>query len=253
MKFFWQVEDSDIQKVRLLYDDQKNNSFVMNRIIRNVERNIPEFSKDIFWYSMISCLLTTQQRSGPDSAVTHFICSDPFPLSYSQCKKSDNLQKYVEITITDFGGLRRGKKIGEEVENNLEWLEGGGWKDIKKIFSELRNNENKKIERKCSEFFLDKDNKRLKGIGPKQSRNLLQSLGLTKYEIPLDSRIIKWLQNFGFPIILSPGALGDKYYYNFVLDAFQLLCDRSRLYPCVLDAAIFSSFDNEWPDDKLIW
>jgi hypothetical protein len=33
----------------------------------------------------------------------------------------------------------------------------------------------------------------LRGIGPKQSRNLLQELGLTRYEIPLDSRVAGWL------------------------------------------------------------
>ena len=30
---------------------------------------------------------------------------------------------------------------------------------------------------------------RLAGFGPKQARNLLQGLGLTRYEIPIDSRI----------------------------------------------------------------
>ena len=34
-----------------------------------------------------------------------------------------------------------------------------------------------------------------KGIGPTRARNLLQSLGLTRYEIPLDSRVVRWLRD----------------------------------------------------------
>jgi hypothetical protein len=37
--------------------------------------------------------------------------------------------------------------------------------------------------------------------------------------------------------------LSDQAYYRFVLDGFQRLCATSRVYPCVLDAAIFASFD----------
>lgn len=258
MKFIWQIENTDIQRIKDFYKKQENNPFVLRRIERNVGKNIQDFSKKLFWNAMISCLLTTQQRSGPNSTVTKFICSDPFLLDYSRCKAADNLQKFIEETITDFGGLRRGKNIGKEVDNNFQWLEGGGWCDIEKIYRELRNNEDKIIERKRVEFLIGKDSKnkkirRLKGFGPKQSRNLLQSLGLTKYEIPIDSRITKWLYKFGFPITLSSSALADRNYYNFVLDALQKLCEESSIYPCVLDAAIFSSFDEVWPEDRLIW
>lgn len=94
----------------------------------------------------------------------------------------------------------------------------------------------------------------LKGFGPKQSRNLLQWLGLTKYEIPLDSRITKWLNEFGFPVRLSAGALSDRNYYNFVSDGVQALCAQSDIYPCVLDAAIFTSYDQvEWTADNMVY
>lgn len=81
---------------------------------------------------------------------------------------------------------------------------------------------------------------------------MLQSLGLTRFEIPLDSRIIKWLTTYGFPIKLSSLALSDKNYYNFVLNGFQKICEVCEIYPCAMDAAIFSSFDEEWPEDKLV-
>jgi hypothetical protein len=52
---------------------------------------------------------------------------------------------------------------------------------------------------------------------------------------------------------LSATALADRNYYNFVLDGFQKICEACDIYPCVMDAAIFSSFDEEWPEDKLVW
>jgi hypothetical protein len=84
----------------------------------------------------------------------------------------------------------------------------------------------------------------LKGFGPKQSRNLLQNLGLTRYGVPIDSRTTKWLNDFGFPVTLSATAMADLDYYRFVSEGFRELCDACGIYPCLLDAAIFSSFDN---------
>jgi hypothetical protein len=249
MKLLWQIEDSDIQQARKFYEAQKNNAFVLNRIERNVKKVLPQFSEDLFWEAMISCLITTQQRSGPNSSVTKFICTKPFPLNYSKCKTCNDLQNTVEETITVFGGLRRGKSIGEEVDYNFKWLHKGGWNIIHKIVEDMSHNQSKAIERKSAEIIIDN----LKGFGPKQSRNLLQSLGLTVFEIPVDSRITKWLTSFGFPIKLSATALSDKNYYNFVLDGFQKICEACGIYPCAMDAAIFSSFDEEWPEDKLVW
>lgn len=249
MKLLWQIEDTDIQKAKSFYETQKNNHFVLNRIERNIKKILPEFSKDLFWEAMISCLITTQQRSGPNSTVSRFICTKPFPLNYSKCKTSNDLQKTVEETITEFGGLRRANRIGEEVATNFEWLQNGGWEIIHKIVEDMSTNQRVDTERKSAEIIIEN----LKGFGPKQSRNLLQSLGLTIFEIPIDSRITKWLTSFGFPIQLSATTLSDKYYYNFVLDGFIKICEACGIFPCAMDAAIFSSFDEEWPEDKLIW
>ena len=93
----------------------------------------------------------------------------------------------------------------------------------------------------------------LKGIGPKQSRNLWQALGLTRYEIPIDSRIIKWLNKNGFAFILSASGLSDERYYQLVMDGIQTWCLKSDVFPCVLDASIFSSYDEEWPEEYELW
>lgn len=249
MEIHWQITETDVGKVGRFIDRQKDSPFVKNQISRNVKKSAPKVTKDILWEKMISCLLTTQQKSGPDSAVTKFICTDPFPLNFPVCSSKANLEKFVSNTIMKFGGIWRANKITKALLDNLDWLEDGGWKEIFKITESLENNETIEIERESAEYIND----HLKGFGPKQARNLLQSLGLTRYETPVDSRIIKWLNNFGFPIKLSSAGLTDKNYYNFIQDGLQQLCERSGVYPCVLGAAIFSSFDTEWPKDKLIW
>ena len=53
---------------------------------------------------------------------------------------------------------------------------------------------------------------------------------------------------------LSSISLQDREYYHFVSDGIQQLCDKAGMYPCVLDAAIFLSFDNgEWTIENSIF
>jgi hypothetical protein len=249
MKLAWEINDRDVAKIQEFYKIHENNNFVARRRKRNVNKELPVFTHEIFWEVMVSCLLTTQQRSGPQSAVTRFISSKPFPLNYKTCKQEINLKSFAETTITQFGGIRRGATLAEEITENYSWLNNRGWAFVDSMVSQLIAVGTVEEEISASDKIAD----RLKGFGPKQSRNLLQALGLTKYEIPIDSRISKWMNDFGFPLQLSATALSDRNYYNFVSEGFRRMCAASGIYPCLLDAAIFSSFDDEWPEDKLVW
>jgi len=52
----------------------------------------------------------------------------------------------------------------------------------------------------------------------------------------------------------TANALQDRNYYNFVSDGFQKLCEACDITPCVLDAAIFSSFDEgKWTEENVVW
>ncbi len=149
---------------------------------------------------------------------------------------------HVHKTLTNFGGIRRTKGIAEETQYNFRWLErDGGWSEVKQRLETLRSRRTHELEIETADFIADS----LKGFGPKQSRNLLQELGLTKYEIPIDSRITRWLNDFGFPVTLSANALSDRRYYSFVSEGIRELCDECGIYPCLLDAAIFSSYDED--------
>src|SRR4030042_4653497 len=234
MKIDWTIEANDILQVKDFVYSQSNKLFVKNRIFKNIDGAAPNVTVETFWKAIISCLITTQQRSGPGSSVTRFICTDPFLLSFDKCRENKKaLDKFVEKIITDFKGLRRAKKIGKEVDHNFKWLENDRWTEVNREINKLKECRNRNphlsdrtIERNAAWVV----SRNMKGFGPKQSRNLWQSLGLTRYEIPIDSRITKWLNQNKFPLKLSASALSDSNYYAFVMDGIQLLCAESNIY-----------------------
>jgi thermostable 8-oxoguanine DNA glycosylase len=146
-------------------------------------------------------------------------------------------------------GVRRYNRIAAELTTNLDWLESGGWKEIGSLTQEL-SQEQRSVERKAARTIDD----RFKGFGPKQARNFLQMLGLTQYEIPLDSRVIRWLNRHDFPVRLNASGLSDACYYEFALDGVQALCSKANVLPCIFDACVFASFDQgAWSDENLLW
>lgn len=246
MEFYWKITDEDRDRITELLESSKNKVFVQDRINENVSLdNIPKFSTEEFWKWMIVCLVTTQQRSGPNSKTFKFMNKSPFPLNYEYCIQSQSLQNEAQVILAE-SGIRRNNKISEEIEWNLNFLKHENhWGHVSRIAEKLL--EPRRREPKLEDIQLEREAclfaQNLKGIGPKQSRNLWQSLGLTRYEIPIDSRLIKWFNNNRFPFILSSTGMSDENYYQFVIGGIQKLCLEAGVCPCVLDAAIFSSSD----------
>ncbi len=248
MKINWEITQKDVDKLKLFLS-QQNNSFVARRISRNVNRQNIELNKDIILKGIIMCLLTSNQRAGPNSTVSNFLRQVPFPITMKLLNKKQSISVFIRNLMLKNGLNRFINKIPDNFEKNFHLLEMTNWQ-MMELFKTIMNETNVKNERKIADMIDDT----YFGFGPKQSRNLMQSLGLTKYEIPLDSRTTKWLNKFGFPLTLSSSALQDKNYYHFVLDGLKLLCDKADILPCVLDAAIFSSYDNgEWTEKNAIF
>jgi hypothetical protein len=247
MKIIWQIDPADAVQVKDFLGQHRDNAFVRKRIETNLRAEKPPVTRETFWYTMVGCLLTTQQRSGPNSPISRFL-TEPFPLRYEVCAGHPDLASFARNALTEFRGIRRANTIGREAAANLAYLETGGWEPTFAFLEEVRLNPTPQTERKAAGFLDGK----LWGFGPKQSRNLLQWLGLSRYEIPIDSRVTKWLNRFGFPIRLNAFCLADGVYYNFVSDGFQRLCEACDIVPCVLDAAIFASFDGDrWTDENV--
>lgn len=248
MKIYWNISQTDIDKVKKVIADNKN-SLLLSRQIRNVKKQNIVLDKEIVVKKMIMCLLTSQQRSGPNSAVRQFLRLEQFPITIEKLTSNNNVEEFIKNTLIQNNLTRYVNKISSFFASNFSQMVDSNWTLIREL-EDLKISNSKIKERD----FADKLANDFIGFGPKQSRNFLQSLGLTKYEIPIDSRIMTWLKDFGFPVTLTTSALGDKGYYHFILDGIQELCEKAEIYPCILDAAIFSSFDNgEWIDENTIY
>lgn len=256
MRLLWQFDHSDIQAVQDIIEQQKDRAIVRERIRRNVSDPVPKVNNESVWQSLIMCSLTSQQRSGPNSSVSRFLLQDPSPISIEACRSQMDLEKYIYRLLKDFGGIRFPESISKRLAVNYEYLESGGWLDafefVDKLVLQRKETptpQHHKLEREAALFMKD----HFKGIGPKQSRNFWQYLGLCRYEFVLDSRIVRWLNSLDFPFPLSSIALGDEAYYVYISDILRELCIKSSVLPCILDAAVFTSFDlDEWQEDAVV-
>jgi hypothetical protein len=249
MRHSWQISPADVRRVRDFVASQSDRQFVKKRLATLQGPN-PPLHKNRVWYGMTGCLLSTQQRSGPGSATTRFLAQRPFPLAYPTVRQQRDVKAYTRKMLTAAGGIRRSDTIARQVAGNLAILEDRLWPELMRRLDGLQTRASAAQETATADFIRE----HLHGFGPKQSRNLLQGLGLSRHEIPIDSRITKWLTSFGFPVPLSATGLGDPGYYAFVSEGIQALCSAAKVLPCILDAAIFASFDkDEWPENLDLW
>jgi len=249
MNIIWGINEIDIRKIKE-FVSRFDNPFVQNRISKNVQRQNIVIDKDSVIKNLFMCLLTTQQRSGPNSKVGTFLRQSPFPLTNENISNHHDIEIFVRETLLKNELNRYINRIPSFFTTNFQILQESNWQLIETLRTELKENATKATERRIADYLDDK----FLGFGPKQSRNFLQGLGLTKFEIPIDSRITNWFNKFGFPVTLSSIPLQDKEYYHFVSDGIQQLCNQAEIYPCALDAAIFSSFDSEeWTEENAIY
>ena len=246
MKVHVTFSQRDVDRVKKLKNNSRNDDFVKHRIRRNVDKEWLPMTPRRCWHAYILCLLTTQQRSGPRSNVYKLLSSKPFPLDLAVVGKKRQPTNYIEKTLRQSRGIRRVDTIADHAGKNLAWFSGSKWRKLKSRLEALASTGGYKMERELANWLSDKS--RFDGLGPKQSRNFLQCLGLTQYEIPIDSRITKRLrEDFDFPLAISPETLSDPEHYAFVNDVIRGLCRKANIYPCVFDAILFSKGDcSDW-------
>lgn len=249
MQLTYSIASAEVARVQGFFATWKDTPMVAARARRNVQGDRPPLSEERVWYALVTCQLTTQQRSGPDAPISKLMRLRPFPLALSEARSQPDIVKWAVAVLQGHGGIRRYNQIAEEMGKNLALLESGGWRPLLDQLAGISEPHSPERERTVARE-LDR---MLSGVGPKQARNVLQSLGLTQYETPLDSRVTKWLQQFEFPVPLSAAALADAGYYEFVMDGFQELAKAAGILPCLLDAAIFASYDPAWTEESLIW
>ncbi|MGH9505310.1 MAG: hypothetical protein ACRD13_00160 [Terriglobales bacterium] len=234
--------DENVSCIRATVERATASDFFQERKRRNVAGPPPVFSREFFWYVLTGCLLTTQQKSTPGQPVDRFMHKEPFPLALPLMQPG-NVATLVLSEIRQFGGIRFGPTIANRAEANFQVLSCGGWLAAETNFQILLEQRkrtpaapDRAAERAAARWAVET----LEGLGPKQSRNLWQWLGLTRYEIPLDSRVAAWAnKNLDSRMKIDPKELGVPARYESVLDRVQALCGAAGVLPCLLDAAAF--------------
>jgi hypothetical protein len=241
MKPTWEIDKATTQRWREFVDANINNQPVKDRRKRNVARKGINLSKVNLWKSFVSCQVTTQQRSGPGTPVSRFMQSNSLALKYQACRRAKGVEGLLEREFAA-AGLWRTAIMASNLASILAMLEAGEWKGLLRQLRTLKSNTTRGKEVKVAQYL---QSRKYPGLGPKQSRNFIQRVGLSRYEIPLDSRILKKLKEFGCSFVPRATALSDETVYRFVQSGLQQIAESLEMYPCVLDACIFSGFDKK--------
>jgi hypothetical protein len=250
----WHVTAADKACVQALMEKQGTIKIVRDRYDRNLAESKSQITKDRLWRAMVCMRLTTLARSGPKSKIAQFQSLSPFPLAYDATYKQQSRENFILNTLRTHQVGRHPRTISKQVANNLKRLEDGEWPYALNQCNRLVRGcmidlERRETEREVADYIDEK----FEGFGPKQSRNVLQALGLTRYEIPIDSRVTDWLNDeLQFPFQVTSAALFDRHYYRLILDAVCKLSEECKIFPCVLDAAIFGAKDDDvWSVEEL--
>jgi len=211
----------------------------------NVEGTLSTQAPEEFWKWLVLSLLSSQQKYTANSPIARLECGiDPFPVPLAEFSRLEESEVSARL-----GTFRFHQRIAHQLIANHSWLfgDGKGWELLQPVLDGLLQQRNstpvtahREREREAARFLADK----LKGIGPKQARNLLQSLGLTRFEIPLDSRVAGWLEGrLGWNICTE--ALSKRDYYEDLLDRVQASCERAGVLPTLFDAAVFEEMGKD--------
>jgi hypothetical protein len=105
MNINWSITQTDINRIRKVVADN-DNAFLKSRYLRNVEKQNIVINKEKIIQTMLMCLLTSQQRSGPNSTVGQFLRFDPFPITNDILLECNNLEQFIRTTLQQNGLTR---------------------------------------------------------------------------------------------------------------------------------------------------
>jgi hypothetical protein len=249
MNIEWHITSADKACVKALIEKQRESALVRDVYARNLAKRKSEITKDRFWRVMVCMRLTTLARVSPKGKLAIFQSMSPFPLAYDVIRKKRSRESFILNTLHTYQVGTHRRVIAKQLSKNFDLLEEGELPRALDQCNRLVRSGQRETEATAADYIQQK----FDGFGPKQSRNVLQALGLTRYEIPIDSRVTDWLnEELAFPFHVSATALSDKHYYNLLLDAIAKLCKECGIFPCILDAAIFGAKDVEmWSIEQL--
>lgn len=233
MEIDWNISDEDVKKV-FEFINQQSSEQVADRIARNINFQGLLINRDTILHSLLYSLLLSYQKQESFSHIASVVSGIRYKLQYLTIIKEPNIKEYISEIIEKHNITLAINETPGYFASNFDLLEATNWELLDQLIKKLCIKESKKAEREIADHI----NAVFNGFGPYEARVFLQTLGLTKFEIPIDSFVTDWLKGFNFPLEISSTALQERNFYHLVSDGIQLLCQRANIYPCVLEAAI---------------
>jgi hypothetical protein len=248
-----QISQADVDRLRQAFERRRQDELVQQRITVNASAGQRDSSAQRIWQALAIALTSSQQRSGPGTKVWLLWKKTPCPLSLQQMDQwKPQIGEQVASFLKGWGGIRCYNRIGDYMEHNHRLLfDDGGWEKLRPAIDELAalmaepgrwDDHAMATERRACKLALSLG---LKGVGNKQCRNWLQDARLLRYEVPLDSRVLKFLAPMTSTLPMEQDLLSCEAYYLLIEDAVHALCRQADILPCVADAVMFLSADLE--------
>lgn len=215
-----------ISRYREQAEKYKTHKRLQDRIALNLCHESLDLSREKFWRSLLLGVITSMKKA---SAIEKAKALPIFDYR-KVCREKDKLDFFRE----QLSHVGRQKRSSIQLVSNFQKMENQ-WEELEEMLISLKDGTTLEKERKAALLLQKFD-----GIGPKQSRNILQMLGLSRYVIPIDSRIIETVRTLGgidIPDIARP--LSREPAYRHIEDQLNELAKALDLEPCVLEVSLY--------------
>lgn len=183
MEITWTFDEADIAACRQFIASQSTQPHVLERRRRNIRRTGIDISPSMVWRALVGCLITTRARSGPGTAVSQFLKSEVALLDVHACLGSNKIRSLAKHALVS-AGLRRSNVVSKQVEHAVKQFRGESWKRLAASLNTIRKYPSLRKEREVAAVAQEM----FKGLGPKQSRNFIQWIGLSRYVVLFAAR-----------------------------------------------------------------
>lgn len=117
----WKIDNDDINKLKK-FIQLHNNPFVAARISRNINRKDIVLDKNTILKTISMCLLTSQQRSGPNTPIVDFLRIEPFPISLESLNNNLDTEIFIRSTLQKYNLNRYINNISKYFSKIYQYL-----------------------------------------------------------------------------------------------------------------------------------
>lgn len=226
------LTSQSIKYFKNLYTKHQSHPFILERIENSlIETKKADIDINLFWSTLIEIINATQARS---EELFNSINDTDYKIKKWDIVKGMSHDELRELAYTEFMDSNIDKYSQSNARyavSNRNFIKKQGEDKILKKINSCEVGNSSSEEKTC--VFLQK----LKGIGPKQSRSILQYLGLSHYQVPIDSSVLKQLELSGIDI--TDAKLDKEREYQETQAVIWNISKELNVLPCVFDALWF--------------